>query len=203
MNHSDNRNPDGLPSTQRLVKATLAALAAALIILLTTVLPAEYGLDPTGLGNTLGLQLLNQANAANTDRAAPQPASPDPVEAAADLDRQGPVWKGSAAPRTDTLTLTLQPRQGAEIKSKMAAGDNFVFGWQVAGGTVVFDMHGEPPNAGNAFTSYWTGTNQSEASGAFRAPFAGTHGWYWENTGDRPVTITLTTSGFYAGLYMP
>jgi hypothetical protein len=34
-------------------------------------------------------------------------------------------------------------------------------------------------------------------SGTLMAPFSGIHGWFWENTGDRPVTVTLASAGFY------
>jgi hypothetical protein len=36
-----------------------------------------------------------------------------------------------------------------------------------------------------------------EASGTLTAPFPGIHVWYWENTTNRPVTVTLQTAGFY------
>jgi len=38
---------------------------------------------------------------------------------------------------------------------------------------------------------------KSEASGTLTAPFPGIHGWYWENTTDQEITITLTTAGYY------
>jgi hypothetical protein len=28
--------------------------------------------------------------------------------------------------------------------------------------------------------------------------FAGIHGWFWENTTDAPVTVTLKSAGFYS-----
>ena len=40
-------------------------------------------------------------------------------------------------------------------------------------------------------------TAHDQASGTLTAPFSGIHGWYWENTTDQPVTVTLTTAGFY------
>jgi hypothetical protein len=39
----------------RLLKSTIIAAIAALAILVTIVLPAEYGFDPTGAGHVLGL----------------------------------------------------------------------------------------------------------------------------------------------------
>ena len=38
---------------------------------------------------------------------------------------------------------------------------------------------------------------KSEASGTLTAPFPGIHGWYWENTTDQEITVTLTTAGYY------
>ena len=37
------------------------ALAVAAVVLLVAVLPAEYGIDPTGIGRALGLTELNAA----------------------------------------------------------------------------------------------------------------------------------------------
>jgi len=44
-----------LPSTGQLVRSTLLALVTALVLLVTVVMPAEYGIDPTGVGRLLGL----------------------------------------------------------------------------------------------------------------------------------------------------
>jgi hypothetical protein len=33
--------------------------------------------------------------------------------------------------------------------------------------------------------------------GSFTAPTTGIHGWFWENKGNKPVDIHLTTAGFY------
>lgn len=198
MNDISNINKDGLPSTKSLIQATVAALAGAAVILITTILPAEYGIDPTGIGEAMGLNVLNQAHASEVE-STPKSQSDNLLAGAG-----SPLWKSQATPRSDTMTLTLLPKQGAEIKSPMEAGDNFVFSWKTDGGLVYFDMHGEPPNpAKDEFTSYWIGRDQQQASGNFTAPFEGTHGWYWQNTGTKPVTITLTTSGFYGDLYMP
>lgn len=75
-----------LPSTARLVKSTVIAAAAAAVILVTVVLPAEYGIDPTGIGRALQLTQMGEikkqlAIEAEQDRArdrqpAPLPATP-------------------------------------------------------------------------------------------------------------------------------
>ena len=71
--------PSEVPSTRRLLKATAIAIAVAGVILVTTVLPAEYGIDPTGIGGRLGLDVLaSTAEAAElppTATATAEPAS--------------------------------------------------------------------------------------------------------------------------------
>ena len=62
-------------STPQLLKATALALTAAGAILLTTVLPAEYGIDPTGIGQALGLTALHTPAGEASAVAAPAPAA--------------------------------------------------------------------------------------------------------------------------------
>lgn len=145
-------NHDGLPSTASLFKATALAISIGGVLLVTTVLPAEYGIDPTGIGSRMGLTALSSANAAE---------EPSPVSISTPNMVATPVWKRAEPYRTDTLSLTLQPNEGAEIKAKMREGERFVFGWEAQGGSVNFDMHGEPPNAENEFTSYWKGVDKA------------------------------------------
>ena len=85
----------------------------------------------------------------------------------------------------------------------MRKGEQFVFTWVAEGGKVNFDMHGERPNAGDEFTSYWKAKQKTSAHGSFVAPFDGTHGWFWRNRGDKPVTVKVKVSGFYEKLYQP
>jgi hypothetical protein len=60
------------PSKGAIVKATLVAFAVALLILFTTVLPAEYGIDPLKTGAALGLIGLSKAaDTATGGRATP------------------------------------------------------------------------------------------------------------------------------------
>jgi hypothetical protein len=200
-------NTQPLPSMPQLIKATVLALMAAAVILITIVLPAEYGIDPTGLGKTLSLTELSvgRANAASIP-AIPAPIperAPVAVQAANPQPAVATVTKTEVPYRTDELSLTLQPGEGAEIKALMRKGEQIVFKWIADGGKVNFDMHGEPPDAGDKFTSYWKGQQQASAQGAFVAPFDGTHGWYWRNRGDKAVTVTVKVSGFHEKLFKP
>lgn len=195
-----------LPSIKQLILATGMAGTIAVVILLTAVLPAEYGIDPTGVGKALRLTTLNapqaetpSANAPSAAVVAPQPA---PVAPPAAAQAQPVTVARSATPfRSDEMTLTLQPSEGLEVKALMRKGEQFVFYWTTEGGKVNFDMHGEPPGQDDKFTSYWKATQQTEAQGAFVAPFDGTHGWFWRNRGDQPVTVKLKVSGFYEKMF--
>lgn len=196
MQDISNMNREGLPSSKSLFKATGVAAVIGGAVLVTAILPAEYGIDPTGLGQVMGLTVLSQAHAAESAPPEEEPALSGNLLALP----AGPVWKTPEGLSTDSTTVTLEPNQGLEVKATMAEGDRMVFNWTTKGGPVNFDMHGERFNDGNNFTSYWQGRDQSSASGAFEAPFDGTHGWYWENRGQGAVTVVLETSGFYNGI---
>lgn len=187
-------------SPATLAKATGGAALAAAAILVLFVLPAEAGIDPTGAGAALGIAgMVSGAEAAPAVSAslAAVPAAVTGLPSKATIAREGTL-------RTDTMTITLAPHSGQEVKAHMRAGDGFVFNWKASGGPVKVDMHGERPNAADGeFTSYWEDRAMTGAQGNFTAPFEGTHGWYWRNKGDVPVTVTVSITGFYKDLFQP
>lgn len=187
-------NTHPLPTLKQLFKATGIALLAAGAILITTVLPAEFGIDPTGIGKAMGLTALSATSAEAAKL-------PDSVATAAVVQpTAGIVTKSDIPLRSDEMSLTLQPDEGAEIKATMRKGEQFVFNWATEGGSVNVDMHGEKINAGDKFTTYRKAKQLTSDQGAFVAPFEGTHGWYWRNRGDKPVTVKVKVSGFYEKL---
>ncbi len=73
-----------LPSTAQLLRSTFIALIVAIVLLVTTVLPGEYGIDPTGMGRVLGLTQMGEikeqlADEAAADRALAQQSQAAPV----------------------------------------------------------------------------------------------------------------------------
>ena len=198
--------PSEVPSTRRLLKVTAIAIALAGVILVTTVLPAEYGIDPTGVGSRLGLDVLaSTAEAAELPPTATATAEPelDAVGQPAKPVEAGVVSKRDGKYRSETLSLTLAPGKGAEIKAAMKTGDGMVFHWR-ASGDVAVDMHGERTGAAkDEYTSYWIEKVQRQAAGSFTAPFDGSHGWYWLNRSSEPVTVQVEVSGFQEKLYRP
>lgn len=188
-------NTHPLPTLKQLFKATGIALLAAGALLITTVLPSEFGIDPTGIGKAMGLTVMSATSA----EAAKLPNNMAPAVPVVQTATET-VAKSDIPLRSDEMSLTLQPNEGSEIKATMRKGEQFVYDWAVEGGSVNVDMHGEKPNAGDKFTSYWKGQQLSGDKGTFVAPFDGTHGWFWRNRGDKPVTVTIKASGFYEKL---
>jgi hypothetical protein len=60
------------------------------------------------------------------------------------------------------------------------------------------DTHGEPHSNPNATTSYSKGPGVEKDEGTLTAAFDGSHGWFWRNRTDKPITVTLKTQGDYA-----
>ena len=100
------------PSQKALTKATVIALAIALVVLFVAVLPAEYGIDPLHTGAALGLTELSGSTSAKSEPAL-VPAGGQPLPAAT-LTAQPSNYK------VDTQELSLHPGDGVEIKYHMS-----------------------------------------------------------------------------------
>ena len=198
-----------LPTAAQLLRSTIIAAVAAAAILVTVVLPAEYGIDPTGIGRALGLAEMGEikqqlADEAERDKAGlAEPGLLDRLVSAFLVGRAAAETKPAEtkpaetkpAARADETTVTLKPGQGSEIKLVMKKGATVEFAWTVAGGAVNFDLHGD---AGEKSTSYEKGRASKGEQGVLEAAFDGSHGWFWRNRGSADVTVTLRTSGAYS-----
>ena len=97
----------------------------------------------------------------------------------------------------ETVDFTIAPRDSVEYKYRLDKGKALLYSWK-ATGPVNYELHAEPDGAPRGYAqSYEKGRGSSQASGTLTAPFSGIHGWFWENTGDQEITVTLTTAGFY------
>lgn len=191
-----------LPSSKQLIRSTLIAAAAAGAILITVVLPSEYGIDPTGAGRILGLTEMGEikmqlAAEAEADRAAEaQGGAPvAPATTPATQVAVAPAPSEAANTRSDEMSITLSPGEGAEVKLTMTQGAKANFNWTVSGGVVNFDLHGD---GGGRSVRYEQGRALPGAQGVLEAAFDGNHGWYWRNRGDAPVTVTIRANGAYS-----
>ena len=161
------------PSVRKILLATAAAAVAAAVILITAVLPAEYGIDPLGTGQLLGL----------TDLAGGATS--------------GAISRQDVAYKTNTASFELGPYEFVEFKYRLEQGATMVYSW-TATGPVIYDLHSEPDGAPEGYAESFDKAQGPAAHGSYTAPFSGIHGWFWENPGTKLVTITLTTAGFYS-----
>ena len=63
------------PTAAQLLRSTFIALITAVVILVTTVLPGEYGIDPTGLGRLMGLTQMGEIKLQLAEEAAADAAA--------------------------------------------------------------------------------------------------------------------------------
>lgn len=170
--------------------ATGAALIVAAIVLVGAVLPVEYGIDPVGTGALLGLVRI-----APVDDEPP----PGPGGRAHTLipTQSGPIAYYPAPYAADRAQFELGPYEFLEYKYRLEKGASMEFSWS-ATEPVGHDFHGVPDDQSLGKEVSFDKRDRRRGEGAFTAPFSGMHGWYWENPGAAPVTIIVTSAGFYS-----
>ena len=187
-----------LPTSRQLIGSTLVAIAGAAAILVTVVLPSEYGIDPTGVGRAFGLTEMGEIKAQLAEEAAADLATDVQASAASTATVSDLPAAGS---RSDVKEITLAPGEAAEIKVSAAKGASIAFDWSVSGGNVNFDTHGDPLVKKRGFYhGYGKGKASTGEKGTLTAAFDGTHGWYWRNRSDQTVTVKLQTKGAYSDI---
>ena len=215
MENESGNNGDRAPARGSFLKPVALTLGAAALVIVLFVLPAEYGVDPTGVGEKLGLMDLAEAEA-------PGAVTADALETATvvagefppineNFDYYEPDVMGDPFSRThdepfrsDEMTVRLEEFEQVEVKATMHQGDALVYRWTLTEGTVVYsDFHADPGDRPGYPEGYWVRYLEREgdsASGSIVAPFDGNHGWYWLNIEENPVEIRLEVHGYYDSL---
>jgi hypothetical protein len=165
------------------------ALFVAGVLLVTVVLPAEYGADPLGTGARLGLLPLGvvgqQVDALNAATSAQSGQS------AIVVDQERPFHE-------DTITFALGPHESVEYKYRLEKGKALLYSW-TSTALVNVELHAEPDGAPAGYAqTYEKQRARQQASGTLTVPFTGIHGWYWENTTGEAATVTLKAAGFFS-----
>jgi hypothetical protein len=164
-----------IQSISTLIKATIVAVFIAVIIFLTVVLPAEYGIDPTGAGKALGLTVLSES------------VAPEIVQT------QISVYEL----QENEAIIVVPANKGVEYKFTMEKHANLTYEWSSEGTILHFDFHGEPKGDTTGYFESYTLADSSQMKGSMTVPFDGVHGWYWKNNTDKDVTVNLKTKGHY------
>ncbi len=167
-------------SNKALLKSTIIALVIAGLVLISFILPAEYNIDPTGIGAKLGLTaLVNPGGSATVNTT------------------QSDELKTTNQQQVDIIKVVVPAGRGVEYKFAMAQFNKMEYQWQTDGEALFFDLHGEPEGDTTGYYESYAIATLTAMKGSFTTPFTGIHGWYWKNTSDKPVVVKLNVSGEY------
>jgi hypothetical protein len=177
------------PGRGRLLAQIAGALVVGTALTVLFVLPAEYGVDPTGIGTTLGLTKIS---------APAEVLIETKVSAPPEIARVEPVQF-----RTDEITITIPPffeSFGAiEYKVTMNEGQTLVYSWS-SRDPILYEFHGHtkatPDKPTVEVMDYIKGNSAGE-NGTLTAPIDGIHGWYFAQSGMEPLEVTLRLAGYY------
>jgi hypothetical protein len=211
MHNGNKPNLDELPTSAQLIKSTIIAAAAAVAILVTVVLPSEYGIDPTGVGKAIGLAEMGEiktqlSEEAEADRMLELQNNGGGEEQSSLGDGFFSFFVGAAHAQaaepewTEQFSVTLTPGEGTEVKLVMEDGAEAEFLWVVENGVVNFDLHGD---GGGENISYEKGRAVAGDEGILTAAFTGNHGWFWRNREGQDVTVKLYVRGDYSEIKLP
>jgi hypothetical protein len=188
ISHAERSDVPRLLARERIAALGGTALLVAGLLLVVAVLPAEFDVDPLGVGRLLGLTAIGDVQKGIKAFEASRGASAPGTAVVA------------AQPRpfqNETVAFKIGPRQFMEYKYRLDKGEALLYSWK-ATTDVNYEFHAEPDGAPQGYAeSYEKKNGVASASGTLTAPFSGIHGWYWENPTDAEITVTLTAAGFY------
>ncbi len=159
-------------TNRSLIKATILSFMVAMITLVLFIMPAEYNIDPTGVGAKLGLTVFND-------------------------ESKTPSAQQSSDGEQDSVIINVPAGKGVEYKLDMNKFQKATYEWATDGGEIYVDLHGEPRGDTTGYFESFTIATVNEMKGSFTVPFDGSHGWYWKNNTDKDISIQLIFSGDY------
>ena len=206
MYNSNNPEDSELPSTSKLIKSTILAAVAAGVLLVTVVMPAEYGIDPTGIGNAIGLKKMGDIKVNLSEEAATNKSNniavkddDEPAQAEVAVTPNPEPADTNPTILNHEMQVTLAPDEGSEVKVEMSKNSKVEYTWWTDGGKVSFDVHGDSKKLNINYHSYYKGSGERK-EGEIEASFDGSHGWYWRNRTSETIIITIRTRGEYTGI---
>jgi hypothetical protein len=178
----------GVAARDRIMVAIGAALLVSGVILVIAVLPAEYGVDPTGVGGRLGLMAMSDVQKRLAAFEATRTGTSNGTVTVVAQERPY---------QNETTEFKIEPGGSFEYKYRLDKGQALLYSWK-ASALVNYEFHAEPDGAPQGYAETYEKVAAREgASGTLTAPFSGIHGWYWENASRLEVTVTLSAAGFF------
>ena len=174
-------------SNKSLLLSTLAALFMAIILYFFIILPAEFNIDPSGIGKRLGLTKLSENTVTNTSSEFEKSAANDAHQLI------------QLPHREDEINITIPAGKGIEYKFTLNQYGRLKYDWKTTDQSkLYFDFHGEPKGDKTGFFESYTIATAKQMNGTMTMPFDGVHGWYWKNSTDSDIVVNLITTGQYS-----
>ena len=173
-----------------MIKSLAIVVVVAATIAFAIVLPAEYGRDPTGVGQLLGLKEMGDIKMALAKEASDH--------AAADSALPGTLSRPGAGAMFDSSDMIVPPGQTRGLMLELEDDASVRFRWSTKGGAVSSDMHAESPTV--SYRGYSKNSDMVADSGTIAAAFTGLHGWAWSNRGSDTVVVSLRVIGQFTEL---
>ena len=194
MFNTHNPPENDLPTSSQLLKSTMVAIGVGCTLLILVILPAEYGTDPTGVGELLGLKKMGEIKIRlNQDSLKENQVLKENIGAKDELMVESKTSKENQ----DVMEFVIAPDEAIEIKLEMKKGSMAKYKWTTQNGGLNYNLHGDGHKDFQKSISYKKGRMTSSDSGEFKSEFDGYHGWFWRNRNNESVTVTLETFGDY------
>ena len=194
MFNTQKPSENDLPSSSQLLKSTIIALVVGGVLLLCVVIPAEYGKDPTGVGELLGLKKMGEIKI----RLEKESLIEDQVfNENISFKKEIREDTETTEENHDVLEFILKPDEAIEIKLEMVEGSLVKYNWKTHNGGLNYNLHGDGYKGSQQSITYKKGRMTSSDSGEIISEFDGYHGWFWRNRNSAAVTVTLETIGEY------
>ena len=173
-----------MQSNMRTQRITLAVTATVLILFSTADADAQQNRRPAPSSQTAGTP-------------GGTPAGVPPVYAPYPARPEGPLDPVTGKYKIDAIDFLLMPGDAVEYKYRLAADATMLYMW-TADAAVRFDFHTVPDGRPVSASERFEAGEVTQASGVYKAPYAGLHGWWWQNNGTKEVNIRIYTAGFYS-----
>ena len=194
MFNTHNPPENDLPTSSQLLKSTMVAIGVGCTLLILVILPAEYGTDPTGVGELLGLKKMGEIKTRlKKDFLKENQVFRENIGAKDELMVESKTSKENQ----DVMEFVIAPDEAIEIKLEMKKGSIAKYKWTTKNGGLNYNLHGDGYNGSQKSISYKKGRMTNSDSGEFKSKFDGYHGWFWRNRNNESVTVTLEIIGDY------
>ena len=134
-----------LPTSSQLLKSTMVAICVGCALLILFVLPAEYGTDPTGVGELLGLKKMGQIKTRlKQDFQKENDGAKDELMAESETGKEN----------QDVMEFVIAPNEAIEIKLEMKKGSIAKYKWTTKNGGLNYNLHGDGHKGSQKSISY-------------------------------------------------